>query len=101
MVDIRSAFMSFKAAWLLRILKSNTSIHSWAQLANYYLKLFLQSHKKLIFNSDDSVNFPELQLLNWFYRDVLTCYNRAFVKDKETFVNGIKRGNGKTYGIVL
>ena len=90
MVDIRSAFMSFKAAWVLSILKSNPSIHSWAQLANYYLKPFLQSHKELIFNFDDSVNFPELLLLNSFYRDVLTCYNKAFVKDKDTFVNEIK-----------
>ena len=79
-VDIRSVLMSFKATWVLRILKSNPSVHSWAQLANYYLKPCLQSHKELIFNFDDSVNFPELQLLNSFYRDVLTCYNKAFVK---------------------
>ena len=90
MVDIRSVFMSFKAVWVLRILKSNLSVHSWAQLANHYLKPFLQSHKELIFNFDDSVNFSELQLLNSFYRDVLTCYSKAFVKDKDTFVNGIK-----------
>ena len=60
MVDIRSAFMSFKAAWVLRILKSNHSNHSWAQLANHYLKPFLQSHKEWIFNFDDSVKFPAL-----------------------------------------
>ena len=38
MVDIGSVLMSFKAAGVLRILKSNPSVHSWAQLANYYLK---------------------------------------------------------------
>ena len=91
MVDIRSVFMSFKAAWVLRILKSNPSINSWAQLANYYLKPFLQSNNELIFNFDDSVNFPELQLLNSVYRDVFTCYSKAFVKDKNTFVNEYKR----------
>ena len=66
MIDIRSMFMSFKAAWVSRILRSNPSVHSWAQLANYYLKAFLQSNKELIFNFDDKVNFPELQLLNSF-----------------------------------
>ena len=58
-----------------------------------------------------SVNFSELQLLNSFYRDVLTCYSKAFVKDKDTFVNCIKdeylwgnkfivkRGNGKNMAL--
>ena len=87
---ISEVYLCPKAAWVLRILKSNPCIHSWAQLANYYLKPFLQSNNKLIFNFDDSVNFPELQLLNSFYRDVLTCCSKAFVKDKDTFVNDIK-----------
>ena len=59
-------------------------------MANYYLKPFLQSHKELIFSFDDSVNFPELQLLNSLHRDVLTCYSYAFVKNKDIYVNGIK-----------
>ena len=109
--------MSFK---LLASLISSTglklhiryySIHTWAQLANYLLKPFLQSHKELIFSFDDSVNFPELQLLNSFYRDVLTCYSKTFVKDKDTFVSGtkdkylwgykfiVKRGNGKNMAL--
>ena len=90
MVDIRSVLMPFKAAWILRILKTNPGIHSWAQLANYYLNSLLQRHKELIFNFDDAVNFPELQLLNSFYRGVLACYSNALVKDKDTFVNAIK-----------
>ena len=65
----------------------------------------------MIFNFDDSINFPQQQLLNSFYRDVLTCYNKAFVKDKDTFVNEIKdeylwgnkfivkRGNGKNIAL--
>ena len=90
MIDIRSMFMSFKAAWVSRILRSNPSVHSWAQLANYYLKAFLQSNKELIFNFDDKVNFPELQLLNSFYKDVLACFNKAFVNEREEFVTGIR-----------
>ena len=52
--------------------------------------IFLQNHKELILNFDDSVNFPELQLLNSFYRDVLTCYSKAFATNKTIDVNGIK-----------
>ena len=49
--------------------------------------------------------------MNSFYRDVLTCYNKAFVKDKDTFVNEIKdeylwgnkfivkRGSGKNMAL--
>ena len=89
MIDIRSMFMSSKAAWVSRILRSNPSVHSWAQLTNY-LKAFLQSNKELIFNFDDKVNFPELQLLNSFYKDVLACFNKAFIKEREEFVTGIR-----------
>ena len=94
MTDIRSMFMSFKAAWVSRILRSNPSVHSWAQLANYYLKAFLQCNKELIFNFDDKVNFPELQLLNSFYKDVLACFNKAFVKERE------ERKKGKNLSLV-
>ena len=90
MIDIRGMFMSFKAAWVSLILRSNPSVHSWAQLANYYFKAFLQSNKELIFNFDDKVNFPELQLLNSFYKDVLVCFNTAFVTKREELVTGIR-----------
>ena len=41
---------------------------------------------RFLSNIDDRVNFAELQLLISFYRDVFTCYSKAFFKDKDTFV---------------
>ena len=37
MVDIKCLFMSFKAVWITRLLKSDPNIHNWAQIAHLYI----------------------------------------------------------------
>ena len=75
MVDVRSAFMSFKASWVLRFLKCEPNIHGWAQLAHSNLKPFLDCNAELIFNFDDTVYFPNTHYISSFYKDVFSCYN--------------------------
>ena len=89
MVDVRSAFMSFKASWVQRFLRCEPSIHGWAQLAHSYLKPFLDCNAELIFNFDDTVYFPNIHYVSSFYKDVFSCYNKAFVKNRDDFISCI------------
>ena len=89
MVDVRSAFMSFKASWVLRFLKCEPNIHGWAQLAHSNLKPFLDCNAELIFNFDDTVYFPNKHYISSFYKDVFSCYNKAFVKSRDEFISCI------------
>ena len=89
MVDIKSLFMSFKAVWISRLLSSDPIIHSWAQIAHFNYKPFLECNTQLLFNFDDKVNFPDLNQLSPFYREVLCCFNRAFVTDIDGFKEDI------------
>ena len=89
MVDIKSLFMSFKAVWITRLLNSDPTIHSWAQIAHFNYKPFLECNTQLVFNFDDKVNFPDLNQLSPFYREVLCCFNRAFVTDVDGFKDDI------------
>ncbi len=90
MLDIKSLFLSFKANWILKLLKSNPNSHGWAQLAFYNLQRYIDSDAKMIFNFDNKTYFPELTNLSPFYRDVLLSYNRAFVTDETYFKDNIK-----------
>ena len=90
MVDVKSIFMSFKAAWITKFLDSDPNVHGWAQIAHYYLKPFLTCNDALVFNFDDKIDFPDLNHLSSFYRDVFVSFNKAFVKDKDAFVDGIQ-----------
>ena len=112
MIDIKSIFMSFKVAWITRFLDSDPKVHGWAEIAHYYLKPFLNCNDALVFNFDDKIDFPDLNHLSSFYRDVFISFNKAFVKDKDTFVDGIqneclwanrffvKRERGGKHGII-
>ncbi len=93
MIDIKSLFLSFKAGWILKLLKSNPTIHGWTQLAYYNLQQFMASEAKLIFNFDDKTYCPQLIHLSSFYRDVLLSYNKAFVKNKAKFIDDIANQN--------
>ena len=89
MVDTKSLFMSFKAVWITRLLNSDPTIHSWAQITHFNYKPFLECNTQLVFNSDDKVNFPDLNQLSPFYREVLCCFNKAFVIDIDGFKEDI------------
>ena len=89
MVDIRSIFMSFKAAWVARILRCNPIDHRWSQLAHFYLQPLLDCKPDLIFNFDDTVHFHQLRYLSQFYQDVIISYNKAFVTEKDGFLEDI------------
>ena len=89
MVDVRSSFMSFKAMWINRLLLSDPNIYNWSQLGHYYIRPFLMCNKDLIFNFDDSVDFPEVNDLVDFYKDVIVCYNKVFVNDINDFRDNI------------
>ena len=78
MVDVISAFMSFKASWVRRFLKCEPNIHCWAQLAHSYLKPYLGCNAELIFNFDDTVYFPNIHYISSFYKDVFSSDNKAF-----------------------
>ena len=86
---ILSAFMSFKASWVQRFLRCEPSIHGWAQLVHSYLKPFLDSNAELIFNFDDTVYFPNIHCVSSFYKDVFSCYNKVFVKNRDDFISCI------------
>ena len=65
-------------------------MHGWSQIARYYLKSFLNCNNEFVFNFDDKIDFPEVNDLSLFHRDVLVSFNKAFVKDKDKFMGGIK-----------
>ena len=77
MIDIKSIFMSFKAAWITRFLDSDPNVHGWAQTTHYYLKPFLNCNDALVFNFDDNIDFPDLNHLSSFYRDVFISFNKG------------------------
>ena len=89
MVDIKCLFMSFKVVWITRLLKSDPNIHKWAQIAHFYYTPFLECNTNLLFNFDEKVDFPELRYLSPFYRDVLSCFNKAFVSNEQVFQEDI------------
>ena len=54
-----------------------------------YIKPFLDCDTQLLFNFDDSVDFPDLERLSQFYKDVLLCYNKVYVKEINEFRHNI------------
>ena len=68
MLDVRSAFMSFKASWVQRFRKCEPNIHGWALLAHFYLKPFLDCNAELIFNFDETVYFPNVHFVSSFIK---------------------------------
>ena len=89
MIDIKCLFMSFKAVWITRLLNSNPEIHNWAQIAHFHYKPFLECNTNLLFNFDEKVDFPDMNHLSPFYRDVLLCYNKAVVISEQEFTEDI------------
>ena len=43
----------------------------------------------LRFNYDESVLFPETEILTKFYKEALVCFNKAYVCDEELFRRSI------------
>ena len=89
MVDVRSSFISYKALWVKRLLTSDPNVDSWSQIGHLYIKPFLDCDTQLLFNFDDSVDFPDLERLSQFYKDVLLCYNKVYVKEINEFRHNI------------
>ena len=89
MIDMKCLFMSFNALWITRLLKSDPEIHNWAQIAQFHYKPFLECNTNLFFNFDEKVDFPDMNHLSPFYRDVLLCFNKAFVSSEQGFTEDI------------
>ena len=54
-----------------------------------FLKQFDINGLDIRFNFDDTVFFPAVERLPCFYKEMVKCYNKAFVNDKDTFVKNI------------
>ena len=91
MIDIKCLFMSFKAVWITRLLNSDPEIHNWAQIAHFHYKPFLECNTNLLFNFDENIDFPDMNHLSPFYRDVLLCLNKSFVSSEQEFTDNIGR----------
>ena len=91
MINIKCLFMSFKAVWITRLLNSDPEIHNWAQIAHFHYKPFLECNTNLLFNFDENVDFPDMNHLSPFYRDVLLCFNKSFVGSEQEFTDDIGR----------
>jgi len=89
MIDIETMFISLKAAWVPRLLKSTPTIHSWSQLPYIYFKPLLECNNKLVFDIDRSVEFVYLKNIPSFYKEIFECYNEALGCNLDSFKSNI------------
>ena len=89
MINVKCMFMSFKAVWISRLLSCDPSKHSWAQIASLYYKPFMECNNNLVFNFDESIDFPDLNNVSRFYQDVIIAFNAAHTIDEDDFKEGI------------
>ena len=86
-IDMKCLFMSFKAVWITRLLNCDPEIHNSAQIVHFHYKPFLECTTNLLINFDEKVDFPDMNHLSPFYRDVLLCFNKAFVSSEQEFTD--------------
>ena len=89
MIDLRLFFNALKANWVNRIKEADPNAGCWVQLPMLFLKQFDINGLDIRFNFDDTVFFPAVEHLPCFYKEMVKCYNKAFVNDKDTFVKNI------------
>ena len=89
MIDIESLFISFKASWLHGIIKADSENDNWVQIPTCILSKLggLDTISEFCFT--ECSHMTELKSLPIFYKDVVTSYSRAFMKDAESFRNTI------------
>ena len=112
MVNLPKFFDSLLASWIPRIQEADPDTSSWVQLPKNVLSSININGLGLTFNFDEKVLFTEVQNLPCFYREVVKCYNKAFVTDKKSFEESILRqplwgnkyitkNNGKTKNVLF
>ena len=89
MIDPHLFFNALKANWVNRIKEADPNADCWVQLPMLFLKQFDINGLDIRFNFDDTVFFPAVEHLPCFYKEMVKCYNKAFVNDKDTFVKNI------------
>jgi len=88
MIDVKSLFDSFKAAWLPRIMAANPEEDNWVQIPLSIFSIVggLDIVKYFCFHASQ---LPLLQSIPAFYKDVIGCYSRAFLTENDTFKQSI------------
>jgi hypothetical protein len=89
MIDMEALNRSLLASWIPRILNANKHTDSWVQIPMFRLKHLLELQSDLVFNFDNSIEFPEVESLPVFYKKIVQSYNHCFVKSKTDFENNI------------
>ena len=89
MTDIKYFFDSLHASWISRLLEADPNVHSWAQIPKLLLGSLEVDCLYLRFNHDESVLFPETELLTKFCKEALLCFNKAYVCNEELFERSI------------
>ena len=74
---------ALKANWVNRIREADPNADCWVQLPKLFLKQFDINCLDIRFNFNDTVFFPTIER---FYNEMVKCYNKVFVNDKDTFV---------------
>ncbi len=89
MIDLETLFDSFKAAWIPRMIKADAECDTWVQIPHSIFSRFggLDVVKDFKFvNSSEIIEFKQIPL---FYKQVITCYSKAFRINYDTFTNNI------------
>ena len=89
MINTKSFFDSLHARWITRILETDPIMNNWVQLPRLLLGLLHMDRLNLRFNFDESVSFPQTEMLSCFYKHVLQCFNKAYVNDESFFEKSI------------
>ena len=82
-INVKYMFMSFKAVWISRLLSCDPSIHRWAQIASLYYEPFMECNNNLVFNFDESIDFPDLNNVSRFYQYIIIAFNAAYTIDED------------------
>ncbi len=75
MVDIESQFEAIKAAWVSRIVNSDTN--TWAILARYYVNMFGHNYFVLQMNFQSGKTFEAINQIPRFYQEVILAFNKS------------------------
>jgi len=89
MINTNLFFNSLHASWITRILEADASQNSWVQIPRLLLGSLDIDGLNPRFNYDESVLFPQTDLLPCFYKHVLECFNKAYASDKSSFEKSI------------
>ena len=82
MIGIESLFTSFKASWLHHIKKADSENDSWVQIPICILSKLGGLDTISEFCFAECSEMTEHKSLPIFYKDVITSYSRAFMKEE-------------------